>query len=112
MSGRLDDDGLGLAARVRAGELSALELLDGAVQRLAAVNPRLNAVVTPLIDEARAEIAAGLPEGPFTGVPFLVKELVAAVRGTPSSAASRLYAGAIAPHDSELVARYRRAGLV
>ena len=112
MSGEIDDDGLGLAARVRAGELSASELLEAAVQRLETVNPRLNAVVTPLIDEARAAIAAGLPDGPFTGVPFLVKELVAAVRGTPSSAASRLYARAIAPHDSELVARYRRAGLV
>jgi len=107
-----DTDGLGLAALVRAREVSPGELLEAAVRRLESVNPRLNAVVTPLIDEAGAAVAAGLPDGPFTGVPFLVKELVAAVRGTASSAASRLYANAIAPHDSELVARYRRAGLV
>jgi len=113
MSDALDDaDGLGLAALVRAGKISAGELLDAAVRRLEAVNPRVNAVVTPLVEEARAAVAAGLPPGPFTGVPFLVKELVAAVRGTPTSAASRLYAQAVAPHDSELVARYRRAGLV
>jgi amidase len=105
-------DGLELAALVRAREVSPGELLEAAVRRLDAVNPRLNAVVTPLVDDARAAVAAGLPDGPFTGVPFLVKELVAAVRGTASSAASRLYAQAIAPHDSELVARYRRAGLV
>ncbi|HUP07069.1 MAG TPA: amidase [Caldimonas sp.] len=109
---RDDADGLALAARVRSGQCSAAELLDAALRRLEAVNPRLNAVVTLTVDQARAAIGAGLPQGPFTGVPFLVKELVAAVRGTPTSAASLLYAQAVAPHDSEIVARYRRAGLV
>jgi Asp-tRNA(Asn)/Glu-tRNA(Gln) amidotransferase A subunit family amidase len=107
-----DHDGLALAAFVRAGEVSSAELLEAAIARLDAVNPRLNAVVTPLVEQARASVRSGLPNGPFHGVPFLVKELVAAVQGTASSASSRLYAASIAPHDSEIVARYRRAGLV
>jgi Asp-tRNA(Asn)/Glu-tRNA(Gln) amidotransferase A subunit family amidase len=105
-------DGLGLAEQVESGELSTAEILEAALDRLAALNPRINAVVTPLVHEARAAVAAGLPEGPFRGVPFLVKELVAAVRGTASTAASRLYEHAVATADSEVVARFRRAGLV
>ena len=105
-------DGIGLAELVRDGEVSATELLDDAVARIERRDPALNAVVTPLYDSARAAIAAGLPDGPFSGVPFLVKELVAAVAGTASSAASRLYRNHIAAADSEIVTRFRRAGLV
>lgn len=105
-------DGLGMAALVRSGELSAHELAECALARIVARNPVLNAVVTPLQAQARAQLAHGLPAGPFQGVPFLVKELVAAVAGTATSAASRLYADAIASADSELVARHRRAGLL
>jgi Asp-tRNA(Asn)/Glu-tRNA(Gln) amidotransferase A subunit family amidase len=107
-----DYDALGLAALVRKREVSPTELLDAAIARIEQRDPVLNAVVTPLFDAARAQAAAALPSGPFTGVPFLVKELVAAVAGTASSAASRLYRTAIAPADSEIVARFRRAGLV
>lgn len=105
-------DGLGLAALVQAGEVSANELLDAALARIAACNPALNAVVTPMAERARAEVARGLAPGAFRGVPFLVKELVAAVAGTATSSASRLYAGQLASSDSEIVARFRRAGLV
>ena len=105
-------DGLGLAALVRACEVSAAELLEAAWRRVEARNPALNAIVTPLLDAARCELGAGLPDGPFTGVPFLVKELVAAVAGTASSASSRLYEHQIAAADSEIVARFRRAGVV
>lgn len=105
-------DGLGLAELVRRGETSPAELLEAALRRTQALDLSLNAVVTRLDDAARAEIAAGLPPGPFTGVPFLVKELLAAVAGTATTAASRLFAANVAAADSELVARYRRAGLV
>jgi Asp-tRNA(Asn)/Glu-tRNA(Gln) amidotransferase A subunit family amidase len=105
-------DGLGLAALVHAREVSPAELLEAAWRRVERRNPALNAVVTPLIEAARRDVAAGLPEGPFTGVPFLVKELVAAVAGTASTAASRLYEHQVATADSEIVARFRRAGLV
>ena len=105
-------DGLGLAELVRRGETTPSELLDAALARLDARNPALNAVVTPLVDSARRDIAAGLPDGPFTGVPFLVKELVASVAGAATTASSRLYRNQIASADSEIVARFRRAGLV
>lgn len=105
-------DGLALAALVRSGELSADELLDAALERIAAANGKLNAVVTPLYEQARAAVAAGLPAGPFEGVPFLVKELVASVAGAPTTSASRLYVQNMPAADSEVVARFRRAGLV
>ena len=105
-------DALGLAALVRRGEVTPGELLDAMLERQARDNPRLNAVVTPLHDAARAQIAAGLPDGPFCGVPFLVKELVASVKGCPTTFASRLYANNVPAADSEVVARMRRSGLV
>ncbi|MEO7129056.1 MAG: amidase [Rhodoferax sp.] len=105
-------DGLALAALVRNGELSATELLDAALERINATNGTLNAVVTPLYEQARAAVDAGLPAGPFEGVPFLVKELVASVAGAPTTSASRLYEHNMPVADSEVVARFRRAGLV
>lgn len=107
-----DLDGLGLAQRVRQGEVTPQELLDAALARIARHNPVLNAVVTPLYEAARAEIARGLPPGPFQGVPFLVKELVASVAGAATTASSRLYAHQMPAADSEIVARMRRAGLL
>lgn len=105
-------DGLGLAQLVQQGEVTPLELLEAALARIALHNPALNAVVTPLYDAARAEIARGLPAGPFQGVPFLVKELVASVAGAATTASSRLYEHHMPAADSEIVARLRRAGLV
>jgi amidase len=107
-----DHDGLGLAALVRERAVSPRELLDAALQRIERHDPRLNAVVTPLYDAARVAIDRGLPDGPFTGVPFLVKELVASVAGAATTFASRLYARNMPAADSEIVARFRRAGLV
>ena len=105
-------DGLGLARLVQQGEVTPQELLDAALARIERHNPQLNAVVTPLVDAARAEIARGLPPGPFQGVPFLVKELVASVAGAATTASSRLYARQMPAADSEIVVRLRRAGLV
>ena len=68
-------DGLGLAALVRTGEVCPEELLVAAIARSEAHNPVLNAVVTPMFVEARAAFRAGLPSGPFQGVPFLLKDL-------------------------------------
>ena len=105
-------DALGLADLVRRREASPGELLEETVARIARVNPQLNAVVTTLYDEARQAIAAGLPDGPFRGVPFLLKDLDADYEGTPMSSGSRFLAGRRSAHDATLVARYRRAGLV
>jgi amidase/6-aminohexanoate-cyclic-dimer hydrolase len=111
--GNYDDyDGLGLAALVRAGEVSAGELLEEAISRTEALNPRINAVVHKHYDEGRAAIARGLPDGAFTGVPFLLKDLYMMLRGTVTSNGSAMFQGEVADHDSTLVQRYQQAGLV
>jgi amidase len=105
-------DATGLAAAVRDGVVSAAEVLEHALARLDERNPGLNAIVNRRDDEARAEVAAGLPDGPFTGVPFVVKDLGVSVGGMPATGGSRLFADLVAARDSELIARYRRAGVV
>jgi amidase len=105
-------DGFGMAQLVRAGEVSATDLLDEAIDRTERVNGQLNAVVYKLYEEARVAIAAGLPDGPFCGVPFLLKDLHLFMKGVVSSNGSAMWRGAIADHDSTLVQRYRMAGLV
>jgi amidase/6-aminohexanoate-cyclic-dimer hydrolase len=105
-------DGLGLADLVRRKEVTAAELLEATIARAEAVNPTLNAIITRLYDQARAAIAAGLPSGPFTGVPYLLKDLGALYTGAPTSYGSGLFDGNVADHDSEITARMKRAGLV
>lgn len=105
-------DALGLAELVRAGDVTPQELLDAALAGIEAINPGLNAVINVFEPSARQAIEAGLPSGPFVGVPFAVKDLWTDVRGVPTANGSALFAGAVADHDSELVRRYRQAGLV
>jgi amidase len=98
---------------VRRREVSPLELVEAAIARIERLNPTLNAVITPLFEEARAAARGPLPDGPFTGVPFLLKDLLAECAGTPLSEGSAFLRGRYrSPRDSELVARYRRAGLI
>jgi amidase len=108
-------DGLGLASLVRSKEVSPADVLEAAIERIEALNPALNAVVTRVYDEARAPIPDGGPDGshdgPFPGVPFLLKDLGGAQAGVPMSAGSRFFAHAPAPVDAETVLRYKRAGL-
>jgi amidase len=106
------DDATALAEKIRRGELSAREAVEDAVGRIEQLNPALNALVSTRFDEALAEVDRGLPDGPFTGVPFLVKDLGVEVAGLPATRGSKLFADAIAAQDSPLVARYRQAGLV
>jgi amidase len=105
-------DALGLAALVRAGEVSASELLDEALSRTAQANPRINAVIHLMEARARAAIAAGLPEAPFRGVPFLLKDLMTAYAGEPMRSGSRLFRDFVPQADEELTRRYKAAGLV
>lgn len=104
-------DGLGLAARVRAREVSAAELLETAIARAEALNPKLNAIVRPLYAQARAA-AQGALSGPFAGVPFLIKDLMADYGGEPISSGSRFLKDYVPAQDSELVRRYKAAGLL
>jgi amidase len=98
---------------VRRGELAPIELVDAAIDRIQAVNPTLNAVVTPLFDAARREAQSpDLPDGRLRGVPFLVKDLGARMAGVPETAGSRALVSDVPSADSPLISRYRRAGLV
>ncbi|MEM1110333.1 MAG: amidase [Pseudomonadota bacterium] len=105
-------DGLGLAELVRRGDTSPSELLEEAIERTERVNGTLNAVTLKHYDEARAAIEAGLPEGPFTGVPFLLKDLHLLMQGTETTSGSGMWRGELADYDSTLVSRYKAAGLV
>jgi amidase len=105
-------DAVGLAAWVRAGEVSPQELLEAAVARVEARNPALNAVVIRAFEEGRKAIEAGLPDGPLRGVPWLLKDLHAAWKGVRLTNGSRFFADNVSDYDSELVSRYQRAGLV
>ena len=105
-------DGVSLAQLVHQREVSPEDLLEAAIACVESRNPVVNAVVSRLYDEARAAIKAGLPAGPFTGVPYLLKDLGALYRGAITSSGSRLFADNRADHDSEITARLRRAGLV
>jgi len=111
-------DGLGLAALVRQGEVSPRELVEAAITAIERVNPQLNAVVSRLDETAMAQATAGplaggpLPDAPFAGVPFLLKDLHGALAGTTMTAGSRLLADYRPDHDAEVVARYKRAGLI
>ena len=107
-----DYDGLGLADLVRSGEVDALDLLETAIERIEALNPTLNAVVHPFYDFGRKLIDEGLPDGPFTGVPFLLKNTGAALAGTPLTTGSDLFRDAVSPADGTLAARQKAAGLV
>ncbi len=105
-------DAISLAEQVRSGETTAAAELESAIERIEKRNPELNAVVTTRYDEARAEVEAGLPEGPLTGVPFLVKDLGVSVAGVRNTRGSRLWAEKIGTVDSEIIRRYKAAGLV
>jgi Asp-tRNA(Asn)/Glu-tRNA(Gln) amidotransferase A subunit family amidase len=106
-------DALGLAELVRQNQVTPTQLLEAAIARVESRNGTVNAVTMRLYDLARATIAAGLPPGPFAGVPFLMKDLTASIAGVPMTRGSRFFADTPPPAaDSEHVARLRRAGLV
>ncbi|MFI6907010.1 amidase [Nonomuraea sp. NPDC050394] len=116
MGGRVAPDGLDALAQaelVRTGQVTPAELLDDTIDRIEKTNPAINAVVTTMYDEARATLAGPLPQGPFTGVPFLLKDGGGvAYAGVPMTSASRFLAGYVPGRDGELTRRYKAAGLV
>ncbi len=105
-------DGLGLADLVKRRQVKPEELLEAAIARAGAVNGKINAIVGTSRDEAHDEIAQGIPDGPFRGVPFLMKDLSFAMAGVTCSHGSRLFADFQPKADSTAVERYRKAGLV
>jgi amidase len=105
-------DATELAALVRAKRVSPAELVDAAIARAEKLDPKLNAIVTPMYESAREAARKPLPEGPFQGVPFLVKDILAAVAGVRMASGSRFTKDFVPTYDSVLVTRYRKAGLV
>jgi amidase len=105
-------DAVAQAALVRRGEVTPAELTGWAIERIEALNPALNAVITPMYDQALAAAAAVPRTGPLAGVPYLLKDLIAEVAGVPFSEGSAFLRGHVSRFDSELVTRLRRAGLV
>ncbi len=105
-------DLLGQAELVHNGSLSPLELVDAAIARVERANPKLNAVVIPLFDSARDAARQPLPDGPFKGVPYLLKDLIATCEGVRQTSGSVVLKDVVADRDSELVKRLKRSGLI
>ncbi len=107
-----EHDGLALAAMVRNGEVTALELVDAAIERIERHDGTLNAIVHRAFDEARDAARRPLIDGPFAGVPFLMKDLGIGVAGWPNTSGSRFCADIRDTEDSGLMRRYREAGVI
>lgn len=108
----LAHDAVGLARLIAAREVSAREVVEAALVRLEAVNPKLNAMTLDLGERALDQVGAGAPAGSLGGVPFLLKDLGAQLAGTPTTVGSRLFGDQPAVADSAVVAAYKKAGLV
>ncbi len=104
-------DGLGLAELVKKGDVSAAELTEAAIARIERDNPEINAMVYNMFEYGR-DLAQTPVEGPFVGVPTLLKDLGYEMKGFPMSNGSRAYLNAVPDHDSEMVARFKRSGMV
>ncbi len=118
MSSLADDtrwlDATDQAALVASGKVAPIELLDAAIDRIESIDKKLNAVVIRWFDHARETATSTLPDGPFRGVPFLLKDLWAAYAGQVLTNGNRALkdAGIISPADTTLVSRFRAAGFV
>ena len=105
-------DGLGLAQLVRTAQVTPSELVESAIERIERFNPHLNFITHTMFDQARSLAERPLLDSPFTGVPFLLKDMYAAIKGVPTSCATRLLAKIPAKGDNEIVRRYRASGLI
>ena len=110
-----DRDGLALAQLIKKKEVSAREVTEAAIQAAEALNPKLNAVVYSAFEEALDNADDDTGDGPFAGVPFLIKDLDCPVGGWPMSSGSRFFSNTVGakpdPEDGELTRRFRDAGL-
>ena len=106
-------DATAQADLVRRKEVTPIELVDASISRIEKLNPELNAIIFPLYEQARQAAAEVSLDSPFCGVPFLLKDLVAELEGTPLSDGSAFLAKHnIATQDSELVRRFKKAGFI
>lgn len=105
-------DAVGLADLVRNKEVSPDELLAEAIDRVERFNPTINAVVCKIYEQAQLAVTTDIAQAPFTGVPFLLKDLETPYAGAPLTNGSRFFIDNVPDHDSELVLRYKKAGFV
>ena len=113
-------DAIGLSQLIRKGEITPAELLETTIQRIEKINPKLNAIIHKLYDQARTA-AANSSSGPkgaqtkdcaFGGIPFLLKDLIAECKNTPFNEGSLAVKGYISKLDSEIVKRHKASGLI
>jgi len=105
-------DGLGLAELVAKKKVKPVELLDEAIARAERLNPVLNAIIFKDYERARDAAKGKLPKGPFAGVPFLLKDILAFAEGMPTRQGAQFIPPIPWPHDSFLVAKFKQAGLI
>jgi amidase len=105
-------DATAQAELVRKKEVKPIELLQAAIERAERVNPRINAIVIPMYELAREAAYGKLPEGPLSGVPYLLKDLGAAYAGVRQTSGSVFLKDYVSPLDTTLTQRLKAAGLV
>jgi amidase len=112
LSEYIRQDAIGLNALIKTKQVNPNEILDLAIRQIEKTNPKVNAVVNQLYELAQQELKRANPESPLYGVPFLLKDLGLYLKGIPTSYGSRLLADYIPDFDSEIINRYRKAGLI
>jgi amidase len=105
-------DALSLAELVRTKQVSPRELVTDSIERIEALNPRLNAVIHKMYDAALKQSDGPLAGGPFDGVPFMLKDLLSWYAGEPIASGSRYFKDWVPPFDTEMVKRYRKSGVI
>src|SRR5262244_2575921 len=107
-----EHDAISLAGLIAKRQVSAKEVLEAAIARAEQINPAINAIVHKQYEQARRAVAAGFPEGPLKGVPYLIKDLGFFETGEPATFGSNLFRDFVADHDTAYVTRCKKAGLV
>jgi len=105
-------DATAQAELIRKKEVQAPELIESAIENIEKLNPKLNAVITPIFEKASEDAKKNIPVGAFSGVPFLMKDIGAAVGGARMSMGTSLLKDYVPARDSELTVRYKKAGLI
>jgi len=107
-------DATAQAELIRRGDATPAALVDAAIERIERLNPKLNAVIIPLFEKARADAAAAVPDGPFRGVPFLAKDFLCYRAGEPLHMGARPLRDAnfCAPSDTYLSEKFKAAGFI
>jgi amidase len=108
----VDMDATAQAELVRKKEVKPIELVEATVERIEKLNSTLNAVVTPMYEQARKQASGSISDGSFAGVPFLLKDFLAEYAGVRFTEGTSFLGDYVPKEDSELIRRYKSAGLI